>query len=356
VAEEMMDIVMARPNLCEEGTNVAIGTKFLMEHGRRILPWYSPVEGKAPSGWKDRWGKLRDRFEKIIDEGCKMECFLIQRRIPQSNPNHQEDPGVLQGKQTFRACNGLWIQPSNLFSPTGEPLIGLFPFNNVRGEPMLNQHGQPIAFRLGLFHHFIICHEVGMESESLFQTRFRLIELAKDATNLVYQLPAEIACSLWRNVPSGFSKTENADDSLWYDALFQLALQQHPGNPLFTTRYDWVDNGYIGLVGNGLFPRLPDFDGSTSLDAPKVPKDEDYPLAYYAKLPDLARASVAAIDEILQRESILASISNKRFRIGLSFPGEKRAFVEQIAATLATKFGQTQILYDKFHEAEFARP
>jgi serine/threonine protein kinase len=293
-----------RPSLCEDGTNVAIGTKFITEHGRRVLPWYNPAEGEAPSDWKEKWKKLRERFEKIIDEGCKMECFLIQRRIPQSKAGHQEYPGVLQGRTIFRACNGLWIEPSKLFSPTWEPLIGLFPFNNVRDEPMLNSQNQPVAFRLGLFHHFHVCHEIGLESDSLFQTRSQLIELAKDATNLIYQLPAEIACWLWRNVPSGFSKTENADDSLWFDALFQISLQQHPGGPLFTRRYDWKDNGYIGLVGNGLFPRLPDFDASTSLDPPKVPKDEDYPMAYYAKLPDLARASVAAIDEILERGGV----------------------------------------------------
>ena len=290
-----------RPSLCEDGTNVAIGTKFITEHGRRVLPWYNPAEGEAPSDWKEKWKKLRDRFEKIIDEGCKMECFLIQRRIPQSKAGHQEYPGVLQGRKTFRACNGLWIEPTKLFAPTWEPLIGLFPFNNVRGEPMLNSQNLPVAFRLGLFHHFHVCHEIGLESDSLFQTRSQLIELAKDATNLIYQLPAEIACWLWRNVLPGFSKTENADDSLWFDALFQISLQQHPGGPLFTRRYDWKDNGYIGLVGNGLFPRLPDFDASTSLDPPKVPKDEDYPMAYYAKLPDLARASMAAIEEILER-------------------------------------------------------
>ena len=302
-----------RSSLCEDGTNVAVGTKFNMEFGRRVLPWYNPADGKAPPDWKEKWKRLRDRFEKIIDDGCKLECFLIQRRIPQSKSGQPAHPGVLQRLQIFRACNGLWIQPSKLFTPTWEPLAGLFPFNNVRGEPMLDNRGQPVAFRLGLFHHFVVCHEIGPESESLFQTRFRLIELAKDATNLIYQLPAEIACSLWRNVSSGFSKTENSDDSLWYDALFQLALQKHPGSPLFTTRYDFgPDNGYIGLVGNGLFPRLPDFDSSTSLDAPKVPKDEDYPMAYYAKLPDLARASVAAIDEILHLENVFASTAKNK--------------------------------------------
>lgn len=45
----------------------------------------------------------------------------------------------------------------------------------------------------------------------------------------------------------------------------------------------------------------------------------------------------------------------KRFRIAFSFAGEKREFVKQAADSLAERFGQEKILYDKFHEAEFAR-
>lgn len=48
-------------------------------------------------------------------------------------------------------------------------------------------------------------------------------------------------------------------------------------------------------------------------------------------------------------------MSEKRFRIALSFAGEKRDFVGQVALTLAKRFGEPAILYDKFHEAEFAR-
>jgi len=332
-----------RPSLYEDGTNVTVGTKFIMEHGRRVLPWYIPAASKAPSDWKDKWKKLRDRFENIIDEGCTMECFLIQRRIPQSRPDHEDFPGILKTRQMFRRCNGLWIQPSNLFSLNGEPLIGLFPFNNVRGEPMLNSQNQPVAFRLGSFHYFDINCEIGSESESTFQTRRRLIDLAKDATNLIYQLPSEIACSLWRNVLSGFSKTENKDDSLWYDALFQLSLLQQPGSPLFTTRYDWKENGYIGLVGKGLFPRLPDFDFSTSLDAPKIPKDEDYPMAYYAKLSDLARASVAAIDGILQLTKMsVSAVETKIIKTAVE--------TEKMQSTAKTK--SLQELVEETHKAE----
>jgi tetratricopeptide (TPR) repeat protein len=48
-------------------------------------------------------------------------------------------------------------------------------------------------------------------------------------------------------------------------------------------------------------------------------------------------------------------MSAKRFRIAFSFAGEKRDFVAQVAAILAQHFGEPAILYDKYHEAEFAR-
>lgn len=48
-------------------------------------------------------------------------------------------------------------------------------------------------------------------------------------------------------------------------------------------------------------------------------------------------------------------VKEKRFRIAFSFAGEKRDFVSKVAAILAAKFGEDKILYDKYHEAEFAR-
>jgi tetratricopeptide (TPR) repeat protein len=45
----------------------------------------------------------------------------------------------------------------------------------------------------------------------------------------------------------------------------------------------------------------------------------------------------------------------RRFRIAFSFAGERRDFVEKVAAILARQFGDAAILYDKYHEAEFAR-
>ncbi|MGI8425117.1 MAG: hypothetical protein ACR2M4_00655 [Actinomycetota bacterium] len=50
-----------------------------------------------------------------------------------------------------------------------------------------------------------------------------------------------------------------------------------------------------------------------------------------------------------------AEMSAKRFRIADSFAGEKRDYVAHVAAILAKRFGEAAILYDKYHEAEFAR-
>jgi hypothetical protein len=47
--------------------------------------------------------------------------------------------------------------------------------------------------------------------------------------------------------------------------------------------------------------------------------------------------------------------TGKRFRVAFSFAGEKRDFVAQVAAILAAHFSKAAILYDKYHEAEFAR-
>lgn len=50
------------------------------------------------------------------------------------------------------------------------------------------------------------------------------------------------------------------------------------------------------------------------------------------------------------------SPSSKRFKIALSFPGEHREFIRQVADSLAIKLGKWCILYDSWYEAEFARP
>lgn len=47
---------------------------------------------------------------------------------------------------------------------------------------------------------------------------------------------------------------------------------------------------------------------------------------------------------------------NKQYRVALSFPGEHRDFVARVANLLADRLGREHVLYDKFFEAQFARP
>lgn len=48
-------------------------------------------------------------------------------------------------------------------------------------------------------------------------------------------------------------------------------------------------------------------------------------------------------------------MSQKRFKVALSFPGERRDYVLQIAKCLAKTLGRETILYDAWHTAEFTR-
>ena len=45
----------------------------------------------------------------------------------------------------------------------------------------------------------------------------------------------------------------------------------------------------------------------------------------------------------------------KRFAVALSFPGEYRSIVSQVAAQLTNNLGEGRVLYDEYYEAEFAR-
>ena len=53
--------------------------------------------------------------------------------------------------------------------------------------------------------------------------------------------------------------------------------------------------------------------------------------------------------------SRIAAGSMKRFAVALSFSGKNRSYVSDVAAELAATLGRERILYDKYHEPDFAR-
>lgn len=73
--------------------------------------------------------------------------------------------------------------------------------------------------------------------------------------------------------------------------------------------------------------------------------------------------SLSAIDQLLEFGIDIADstkrqspLHDKRFKVALSFPGERRAYVEKVANVLAENLGRDEVFYDKFYQAELARP
>jgi hypothetical protein len=52
----------------------------------------------------------------------------------------------------------------------------------------------------------------------------------------------------------------------------------------------------------------------------------------------------------------LPQLNAKRFQVALSFAGEHRSFVEGVAEQLSRNLGQNRVFYDRYYEAELARP
>lgn len=47
---------------------------------------------------------------------------------------------------------------------------------------------------------------------------------------------------------------------------------------------------------------------------------------------------------------------SRRFAVALSFPGEHRDYVKQIAEALVTSLTKPRVFYDRYYEAELSRP
>ncbi|NQT15149.1 MAG: TIR domain-containing protein, partial [Planctomycetes bacterium] len=60
--------------------------------------------------------------------------------------------------------------------------------------------------------------------------------------------------------------------------------------------------------------------------------------------------------EPLARPKRIEESMSKRFNVALSFPGERRAAVEEIARSLSRSLTREKVFYDGFWESELARP
>jgi hypothetical protein len=73
-------------------------------------------------------------------------------------------------------------------------------------------------------------------------------------------------------------------------------------------------------------------------------------------------ASLSAIDELLESGTIEKAtespkgIEQTKFRVALSFPGERRPYVKEVADSLRSELGDNAVFYDNYYQPDLARP
>lgn len=297
-----LDGLLGSKSKFEDGTNIAAGTPFREEPGTKVLPWYIPAQAKAARQWEHNIARLRSRFERVIDECCPVECVLLQWRIPMVQSALPNLPVAPQCSQLIWAGPGVSREPARLFGPDWRPLEPLFAINSVQGKPILGPDSKPVAYRFGLHRY----HSVYASADETRPFPIpQLAELLHEGGDLLYQLPPAIATTVWRLWLNGFSQRLCPSQGVWLDMLFELSWQRPRGSPAYTERQARVDNFSAGLLGDGLFPHLPDFLASSPTQT--IPNEQGYPAIFCSKLSDIARASVAAIDEIMERAAVAGS-------------------------------------------------
>lgn len=73
-------------------------------------------------------------------------------------------------------------------------------------------------------------------------------------------------------------------------------------------------------------------------------------------------ASLSAIDDLIESGTIEKTnetprgIDQAKFRVALSFPGERRSYVKAVADALRSELGENAVFYDNYYQPDLARP
>jgi hypothetical protein len=171
-------------------------------------------------------------------------------------------------------------------------------------------------------------------------------------------------------------------DDLWnyHSGRAQAALtilclaNTHPENgatELQGVRVEQVDSFGLELrrlIDHGLIEPAAELRGASSEEPPwriaaasltrwiweDVLAEESVAFDFHRWLYDLQHQGVLTQTE----HECLANLSTtrRRFRVAFSFPGEIRDLVQKVAGKVAAKIGTERVFYDKYYEAELAKP
>lgn len=240
-------------------------------------------------------------------------------------------------------------------------------FPTFRDDPVLDAMGHPIVNSVGQAFNVRMpaSRSVMFEGEIDGVNRFLAIGERAGGTALgLSHLPALHFTKEWKF---------NSASELWWALLFETAWnQRHPllkadkqlwlpsDQPSAFIPYDLESVQLIASEFTELnapinwLKRLPEAWTSTLDDA--TSSSMDLVDLLLSELDDTSARTTGDKNEPQSDKTMNEPLKLKRrFTIALSFSGKRRTFVQQVAKQLKQVFGEEQILYDKFHETEFAR-
>lgn len=284
-----------------DGTNVIEGTDYVYRDSQ-TTNWYIPRDSKPARQWMSRLERMREHFDGMAFVNRPIECTLVQTRVPGYHVNPLPQP-IDINDATMGAGGGLGRDCSELYTREQIPIFSDYPFRDATGKPICNSAGDAFGWRFGFSRMYFKSSGPNWVGENREYPGPSLEELATECASLLFGLPAPVAESLWKNWPEGFDRQSNSSQYLWFDAVFELAWQGQPGDRLYAERSAPTSSGSIALAGNGLFPRIPKV---LEFASGNVAHEYGHPVQITSTLKNVVLASIAAIDELLDRGAAIA--------------------------------------------------
>lgn len=250
------------------------------------------------------------------------------------------------------------------FDEHGQPRFLDEPVVDVKGQPITDANGKALDFVMPAFRTVTFAGEC-VDCEKLSNVAERAGRLIPGMAHL----PALAVLRGWQ-----FSTSSD----LWWAVLFEIAwANRHPlltaerrlwlpaENPASFVPYDIEQLRALAAAGFGpansipanWLKRLPEAFVSELNNAAAASFDAaDYLLTELSPPPEL----VPGVDETQEPEQANDRSPEvkmkRRFAVALSFPGEHRELVSDVAQALSAAFGEPRVFYDRFHAGELSRP
>jgi hypothetical protein len=194
---------------------------------------------------------------------------------------------------------GAHVDIGPLLSPEhGQPITGLFPFLDARGQAICFSNGEPVGLRLGFSRSYTLLEQPHSPSDDRRLLEGRLKELCEEAGRLILDLPPKALNTIWERW--GVSICLPDDDTFcWLDALFEYGWtpgRRRQGLPRCV--HDMTGYGSVVLQGNGLFPRVPGLELGELLDSEVFPTEAGHPFRWSSKIDDTTSASIDLLEWI----------------------------------------------------------